>query len=144
MAGFNVQFVDFAPSQIAQHGSQIDFVSGAGHVDHRHAHGLQCRPFFGFGVGRGVNPDLARLLAFTQGIEQAGVEGHVQPAVHHHQMRLTWHIEAPHIELRVVFQHGADAGQDGAGPGTPNMAIGSRLRRRDPLALAIFKGALPV
>ena len=144
VARFEVQFVDFAPGQIAQHRGQIDFATGAWHVNHRHAHGLQCRSFFCVLVGRGVKPDLTCLLALAEGFEQSGIQGDVESTVHHHQMRLARHLKAPHIELGVVFQHGANARQDGAGPGTPSMAVGACVGRCDPLALAILEGTLPV
>ena len=84
------------------------------------------------------------LLAVAQGVEQFGVQGQLQAAVHHDQVRLAWHVKTTHIELRVVFEHGADAGEHGAGAGAPGVAIGTRLGAGDPLALTIGQRGLAV
>jgi len=59
-------------------------------------------------------------------------------------VRLAWHIQTAHIELRIVFEHGADACQDGAGAGAPGVSIHAGFGAGDPLALAVDQRGLPV
>jgi hypothetical protein len=65
-------------------------------------------------------------------------------AVDHHQMRLARCLDQPHVQLRVVLEHRADAGQHRAGPGAPGVAVGARGLRGDPLAHAVVKAGLAV
>ena len=51
--------------------------------------------------------------------------------------RLSRRRHRAHRQLRVVLQHGADAGQDRAGARAPRVAVGARLGAGDPLALAV-------
>jgi len=72
------------------------------------------------------------------------VQRRFQTAVHHHQLGLARCIHLPHVQPRVVFQHGADAGQHGTGAGAPGVAVGAGRGGRDPLTGAVFQCRLAV
>ncbi|MDT4864386.1 hypothetical protein FQZ97_991480 [compost metagenome] len=141
VASFDVQFIDLAARQIAQHGGQIDLAFCARrlarHGDDSGAEGFQCGLPLGVGDGT-VDEDPARQPLGWR-LEQPGVQGCFQSAVDHHQVRLTWRVHHAHIEHGVVFLHGAHAGQHRTSAGTPGMAIGARRFAGDPLARAVVQ-----
>lgn len=67
-----------------------------------------------------------------------------QSAVDDHQARLAQHVRQAHVQLRVVFQHRADAGEYGTGPCTPRVAASAvRRGRGDPPAAPVGQGGAP-
>ena len=52
--------------------------------------------------------------------------------------------DEPHVQPRVVVEHGADAGQDCAGTLAPGMSVGARGLAGDPLARAVVERAAAV
>ena len=78
------------------------------------------------------------------GPKKLGRQRGLQPAVDHHQSRLAITGQQAHIELRIVFEHRADAGQQGAGTGPPGMTVGAGSLTGNPLALAILQSGAAV
>ena len=59
-------------------------------------------------------------------------------------MRLAWCLHQAHVQPRFVAQYRANAGEDGAGPRAPRVAIGTRFWPRYPLADAVGQGRFAV
>jgi hypothetical protein len=68
----------------------------------------------------------------------------VQARVHDHAQRLVRGGHEPHVQPRVVLEHGADAREHGAGAPARGVAVGARGRARDPLARAVRQGGAAV
>ena len=137
MPGLQVNFIQAALTQVAQHALQIHLLLLAGAQGDMSLLGLQgLLPTAA--VKGAVNP------YWTLGQKQVGVQRRFQPAVHHHQGGLARRGHGPHIHARVVFQHRANAREHRTGSGTPGMAVFACRRRGDPLADAIEQGGLPV
>ena len=65
-------------------------------------------------------------------------------AIDNDLQRLTRCLELAHIHLRIVGQHGADAGQHDTGTRTPALDIGTRRRSGNPFRFAIQQGGLAI
>jgi len=130
--------------EIAQQGVQRDLAARAGAVHHFGATRLQCGTVARVLRAGGVDTDAAGLLTLAPGVQQAGVQRQFEPAVDHHQMRLSGRVQPAHVELWIVFEHGANAGQHRAGACAPGVPIQSRLGASDPLALPVLQRGLPV
>ena len=73
----DMQLVDLAKGQVAQHRRQIDLAAGAGAVDHGHVKCRQCGAFVQVFCGGGVHPDFPGLIACALRVQQPGIQGHI-------------------------------------------------------------------
>lgn len=129
-ARFDMQLVDFASAQVFEHGRQIDLAQAVGQAGH---HRAQCCQggFLGRIPHGAVNPD------WRAGFEEGSARRRLQLAVHDDALRLARRVDQAHIEPGIVGQHGAYAGQHGAGACPPGVAVGAGFGAGDPLADAV-------
>ena len=76
--------------------------------------------------------------------EHARIGGKLAVSINHDLQRLPRRLDRAHGQSRIVLQHGADPGEDRAGPRTPAMPVGARCLAGDPLALAVRERGPPV
>ena len=68
----------------------------------------------------------------------------LQARIDDHAQRLAGGGDEPHVEPRIVVEHRADAGEQGAGALAPGVAVGARRVAGDPLADAVVERAAAV
>jgi hypothetical protein len=80
----------------------------------------------------------------SRGGEDACRQRRLQAGIDDHAQRLAGGGDEPHVEPRIVVEHRADAGEQGAGALAPGVAVGARRLAGDPLADAVVEGAAAV
>ena len=132
MARFHVQLVDAATRQVREHGRQVDLALCVGRDGDLGA------PRFERGLAWGIG--LCGVDQHGAGrVEDARGGRRLQPRVDDHAQRLARRVDQPHVEARVVVEHGAYAGQQRAGALAPGVAVGASGFAGDPLALAVLE-----
>ena len=123
--------------QVAQHRRQVDLARRVWQVDHDGATCFQGSLALGVLNGR-IDEEPA------SGNEDLRIGRRLEPAVDHHRVGLARSRGEPHIQPRVVFEQGADAGEHNAGPGPPGVTVRARGLGRDPLARAVIQRRLAI
>jgi hypothetical protein len=75
-------------------------------------------------------------IAASAGVRSCGID--------HHAQRLAADVEVAHVHARIVGEHGAAAGEDGAGARAQLLHVGARGLAGDPLRGAVGERGLAV
>ncbi|KVP39340.1 hypothetical protein WJ88_01340 [Burkholderia ubonensis] len=108
---FHVQFVVAEPTEFRQHGGQVDRTARV-----RQRHDLDAARAQGLGARPHGRIEFAAEHQRRCACQQPSLMRQLEPAVDQHAPRLARRVDAAHVQLRIVGQHRADAGQDRAGP----------------------------